>query len=72
MAATCVDLVLVHGLFSSAKAWKAFEATSLSDGLPHAGRIVLVTHSQSQLVVQRFLARNLAELARGYGVDIAD
>ncbi|MEV5656758.1 tetratricopeptide repeat protein [Streptomyces sp. NPDC052291] len=102
MVSTRVDLVLVHGLFSSAKVWKAFEAliaddpelagwvsvhtfqydsplvrlrpdrrvaetddiadqlgTFLSDGLPHAERIVLVTHSQGGLVVQRFLARKL-------------
>ncbi|MFF3176502.1 tetratricopeptide repeat protein [Streptomyces sp. NPDC057900] len=102
MVSTRVDLVLVHGLFSSAKVWQAFEAliaddpelagwvsvhtfqydsplirlrpdrrvaetddvadqlgTFLENGLPDAERIVLVTHSQGGLVVQRFLARKL-------------
>ncbi|MER5932957.1 alpha/beta fold hydrolase [Streptomyces sp. NPDC002054] len=109
---TRVHLVLVHGLFSSAKVWKAFHAlittdpelsdwvtvhrfeydsplvrlrpdrrvaetddvadqlgTFLETRLAEAERIVLVTHSQGGLVVQRLLARKLwngegAELAR--------
>ncbi|MGW1010230.1 alpha/beta fold hydrolase [Streptomyces termitum] len=109
---TRVDLVLVHGLFSSAKVWQAFESlitddpelsgwvnvhafqydspvvrlrpdrrvaetddiadqlgTFLDTQLADAERIVLVTHSQGGLVVQRFLARKLwsgegRELAR--------
>ncbi|MCX5195470.1 alpha/beta fold hydrolase [Streptomyces sp. NBC_00249] len=109
---TRVHLVLVHGLFSSAKVWKAFHSlittdpelsdwvsvhrfeydspmvrlrpdrrvaetddvadqlgTYLETRLADAERIVLVTHSQGGLVVQRFLARKLwngegAELAR--------
>ncbi|MEU8774254.1 tetratricopeptide repeat protein [Streptomyces sp. NPDC048606] len=109
---TRVHLVLVHGLFSSAKVWKAFESliatdpeladwvsvhpfaydsplvrlrpdrrvaetddiadqlgTFLETRLADAERIVLVTHSQGGLIVQRFLARKLwngegAELAR--------
>ncbi|MEU8434951.1 alpha/beta fold hydrolase [Streptomyces sp. NPDC029216] len=99
---TRVHLVLVHGLFSSAKAWKAFHGllttdpelrdwlsvhrfqydsplvrlrpdrrvaetddvadqlgTFLETELADAERIVLVTHSQGGLVVQRFLARKL-------------
>ncbi|MFF6777044.1 alpha/beta fold hydrolase [Streptomyces sp. NPDC012637] len=112
MTSTRVHLVLVHGLFSSAKVWKAFEAliaddpelagwvsvhpfqydspfvrlrpdrrvaetddvadqlgTFLETELADAERIVLVTHSQGGLVVQRFLARKLwngegRELAR--------
>ncbi|MFD4370238.1 alpha/beta fold hydrolase [Streptomyces sp. NPDC058486] len=112
MASTRVDLVLVHGLFSSAKVWQAFETlladdpelagwvnvhtfqydspvvrlrpdrrvaetddvadqlgTFLETELADAERIVLVTHSQGGLVVQRFLARKLwtgegRELAR--------
>lgn len=116
MASTRVHLVLVHGLFSSAKVWKAFETliagdpeltgrvsvhlfeydsplgrlrpdrrvaetddiadqlgTFLETELADAERIVLVTHSQGGLVVQRFLARKLwngegAELARIGGV----
>ncbi|MGW3266377.1 alpha/beta fold hydrolase [Streptomyces sp. NPDC001056] len=112
MASTRVHLVLVHGLFSSAKVWKAFETliagdpeltgrvsvhlfeydsplgrlrpdrrvaetddiadqlgTFLETELSDAERIVLVTHSQGGLVVQRFLARKLwngegAELIR--------
>ncbi len=112
MASTRVHLVLVHGLFSSAKVWRAFETliaddpelaglvsvhpfeydsplgrlrpdrrvaetddiadqlgTFLETELADAERIVLVTHSQGGLVVQRFLARKLwngdgAELAR--------
>ncbi|WP_094217530.1 alpha/beta fold hydrolase [Streptomyces diastatochromogenes] len=102
MASTRVHLVLVHGLFSSAKVWKAFETligtdpeladwvsvhpfeydsplirlrpdrrvaetddvadqlgTFLETELADAERIVLVTHSQGGLVVQRFLARKL-------------
>ncbi|MFF0476529.1 alpha/beta fold hydrolase [Streptomyces sp. NPDC004284] len=102
MASTRVDLVLVHGLFSSGKVWQAFEAliaddpelagwvsvhtfqydspfvrlrpdrrvaetddvadqlgTFLETELADAERIVLVTHSQGGLVVQRFLARKL-------------
>lgn len=102
MVSTRVDLVLVHGLFSSAKVWQTFKAliaddpelagwvsvhtfqydspmvrlrpdrrvaetddvadqlgTFLENGLPDAERIVLVTHSQGGLVVQRFLARKL-------------
>ncbi|UQW99579.1 alpha/beta fold hydrolase [Streptomyces sp. RerS4] len=109
---TRVHLVLVHGLFSSAKVWKAFESlittdpeladwvsvhpfeydspfarlrpdrrvaetddiadqlgTFLETRVGDAERIVLVTHSQGGLIVQRFLARKLwngegAELAR--------
>ncbi|MGV9354779.1 alpha/beta fold hydrolase [Streptomyces misionensis] len=112
MASTRVHLVLVHGLFSSAKVWRAFETliaddselaglvsvhpfeydsplgrlrpdrrvaetddiadqlgTFLETELADAERIVLVTHSQGGLVVQRFLARKLwngegAELTR--------
>ncbi|MEU7014035.1 alpha/beta fold hydrolase [Streptomyces sp. 2RAF24] len=112
MASTRVHLVLVHGLFSSAKVWQAFETlladdpelagwvsvhpfqydspfvrlrpdrrvaetddvadqlgTFLETELADAERIVLVTHSQGGLVVQRFLARKLwngegRELAR--------
>ncbi|MFI8966423.1 tetratricopeptide repeat protein [Streptomyces sp. NPDC053493] len=112
MTSTRVHLVLVHGLFSSAKVWKAFEelvdgdpelagwvsvhpfsydsplvrlrpdrrvaetddvadqfGTFLETELADAERIVLVTHSQGGLVVQRFLARKLwngegRELAR--------
>ncbi|MGW5422003.1 tetratricopeptide repeat protein [Streptomyces sp. NPDC003943] len=112
MASTRVHLVLVHGLFSSAKVWQAFTAlveadpelagwvsvhpfeydspfvrlrpdrrvaetddvadqlgTFLETELAEAERIVLVTHSQGGLVVQRFLARKLwngegRELAR--------
>ncbi|MFF4370232.1 alpha/beta fold hydrolase [Streptomyces sp. NPDC001594] len=99
---TRVHLVLVHGLFSSAKVWKAFErlladdpelgdwlsvhpfqydsplvrlrpdrrvaetddiadqfGTFLETELADAERIVIVTHSQGGLVVQRFLARKL-------------
>lgn len=99
---TRVHLVLVHGLFSSAKVWTAFHAllatdpeladwvsvhrfeydsplvrlrpdrrvaetddvadqlgTFLETELADAERIVLVTHSQGGLVVQRFLARKL-------------
>ncbi|MFF5706177.1 alpha/beta fold hydrolase [Streptomyces sp. NPDC012794] len=109
---TRVHLVLVHGLFSSAKVWAAFHAllvtdpeladwvsvhrfgydsplvrlrpdrrvaetddvadqlgTFLETELAEAERIVLVTHSQGGLIVQRFLARKLwngegKELAR--------
>ncbi|MCX5376673.1 alpha/beta fold hydrolase [Streptomyces sp. NBC_00091] len=109
---TRVHLVLVHGLFSSAKVWTAFHellttdpeladwvsvhrfeydsplvrlrpdrrvaetddvadqlGTFLETELADAERIVLVTHSQGGLIVQRFLARKLwngegAELAR--------
>ncbi|MFF0433741.1 tetratricopeptide repeat protein [Streptomyces sp. NPDC004327] len=112
MASTRVHLVLVHGLFSSARVWQAFTAlieddpelagwvsvhpfaydsplvrlrpdrrvaetddiadqlgTFLETELAGAERIVLVTHSQGGLVVQRFLARKLwngegRELAR--------
>ncbi|MEU8764920.1 alpha/beta fold hydrolase [Streptomyces sp. NPDC048659] len=112
MPSTRVHLVLVHGLFSSAKVWQAFEkliaddpelagwvsvhpfqydspfvrlrpdrriaetddvadqlGTFLETELADAERIVLVTHSQGGLVVQRFLARKLwngegRELAR--------
>ncbi|MGE7389590.1 alpha/beta fold hydrolase [Streptomyces sp. NPDC004126] len=99
---TRVHLVLVHGLFSSAKVWTAFHTllttdpeladwvsvhlfeydsplvrlrpdrrvaetddvadqlgTFLETELAEAERIVLVTHSQGGLVVQRFLARKL-------------
>lgn len=107
-----VHLVLVHGLFSSAKVWKTFHGlittdpelsdwvtvhcfeydsplvrlrpdrrvaetddvadqlgTFLETDLADADRIVLVTHSQGGLIVQRFLARKLwngsgGELAR--------
>lgn len=108
---TRVHLVLVHGLFSSAKVWKAFQALIASDPdlcdwvsvhpfqydspfvrlrpdrrvaetddvadqlgtfleteLADAERIVLVTHSQGGLVVQRFLAR---KLWTGEGRDLA-
>ncbi|GAA3279248.1 alpha/beta fold hydrolase [Streptomyces lavendulae] len=108
---TRVHLVLVHGLFSSAKVWKAFQALITSDPdlcdwvsvhpfqydsplvrlrpdrrvaetddvadqlgtfleteLADAERIVLVTHSQGGLVVQRFLAR---KLWTGEGRDLA-
>ncbi|WP_078955392.1 alpha/beta fold hydrolase [Streptomyces griseus] len=112
MPSTRVDLVLVHGLFSSAKVWQAFESLLADDPeltgrvnvhafpydspagrlrpdllvaetdqiadrlgafletrLAEAERIVLVTHGQGGLVVQRFLARKLwsgkgGELAR--------
>ncbi|MGW4276480.1 alpha/beta fold hydrolase [Streptomyces seoulensis] len=106
-----VHLVLVHGLFSSAKVWKTFETligddpelagwvsvhpfpydsplvrlrpdrrvaetddvadqlgTFLETELADAERIVLVTHSQGGLVVQRFLAR---KLWNGEGADLA-
>ncbi|MFD8979714.1 alpha/beta fold hydrolase [Streptomyces sp. NPDC059564] len=108
---TRVHLVLVHGLFSSAKVWKAFRelvdsdpdlcdwvsvhpfqydsplvrlrpdrrvaetddvadqlGTFLETELADAERIVLVTHSQGGLVVQRFLAR---KLWNGEGGDLA-
>ncbi|MFH7595796.1 alpha/beta fold hydrolase [Streptomyces racemochromogenes] len=99
---TRVHLVLVHGLFSSARVWTAFHGllatdpelagwlsvhrfrydsplvrlrpdrrvaetddiadqfgTFLETELADAERIVIVTHSQGGLVVQRFLARKL-------------
>ncbi|MFF8595284.1 tetratricopeptide repeat protein [Streptomyces sp. NPDC015220] len=111
MVSMRVHLVLVHGLFSSAKVWKAFETligtdpelagwvsvhpfeydsplvrlrpdrrvaetddvadqlgTFLETELADAERIVLVTHSQGGLVVQRFLAR---KLWNGEGADLA-
>ncbi|MFF4756157.1 alpha/beta fold hydrolase [Streptomyces sp. NPDC002514] len=111
MASMRVHLVLVHGLFSSAKVWDTFATlirtdpeladrvdvhpfeydsplvrlrpdrrvaetddiadqlgTFLETRLPDAERIVLVTHSQGGLVVQRFLAR---KLWHGEGADLA-
>ncbi|MFI9205526.1 alpha/beta fold hydrolase [Streptomyces sp. NPDC053048] len=111
MAPAHVDLVFVHGLFSSAKVWKTFErlistdpelsgwvsvhcfqypspvfrlrldrgiteiddiadqlGTYLETELAEATSIVLVTHSQGGLIVQRFLAR---KLSNGEGRDLA-
>ncbi|MFE9256464.1 tetratricopeptide repeat protein [Streptomyces sp. NPDC006879] len=106
-----VHLVLVHGLFSSGRAWKAFHdliatdpelrdwvsihrfeydsavtklrpdrrvaetddiadqlGTFLQTQLADAERIMLLTHSQGGLIVQRFLAR---KLWNGAGTELA-
>jgi triacylglycerol esterase/lipase EstA (alpha/beta hydrolase family) len=110
-ATRAIDVVFVHGLFSSGEVWKPFKQliagdpdladfanihcfeydspfirlrldrriaetddiadllrTYLSTELRDAESIVLVTHSQGGLVVQRFLAR---ALRRGEGRDLA-